>query len=291
MTYSKNLGNWTWDIETDLIHYSPLKTSALGYDADEVPGRVTYDFFTDKIYTEDYPLVRDAILAIIQAESDSFDVTYRTRTKYSGFRWFRDVCNVTMADDAGKPMVAAGITFDVTEEMLKTIDAKDDETLTPVETAAFTQEFLDPLTHTFNRVGMDARLAIEMDANIQFLTVALFEIDDFMAINTHEGHAFGDYVLIRTADIIQDRLRETDIIGRVQVEQFMIIFPKTPKEIAMSLAQSIQSDIAAFVFGMARPIAVHFGIVEYLGEPMEVFMANLEKKLAQSNHGLNGIRI
>ncbi len=289
MTHSKNLGNWTWDIETHLINFSPLKMSALGYDDDEFPDRVTYAFFTEKIYIEDYPAVRDAILAIIQGESDSFDVMYRIRTKYGGFRWFQDKCDVTMRDDNGKPLIAAGITFDVTEGKLKAIEAERDAG--PIDN---NPAYTDHLTHTLNRMGMDARLVSEMDAvraNTQFLTVALFEIDDFMTINTVEGHPFGDYVLIRTADILKDRLRETDILGRYRIEQFMVIFPKTPKEIAVSIAEVIQSDIAAYAFGTDLKIALHYGIVEYLGEDLETFMTNLERSLSQSNHGMNGIRI
>ena len=294
MTHSKNLGNWTWDIETHLINYNPLKTSALGYDAGEIPDRVTYAFFTEKIYTEDYPRVRDAILAVIQGELSSFDVTYRIRTKFGGFRWFQDKCDVTMRDDSGKPLIAAGITFDVTEGKLKAIDAEDDVASAQLLSIDDNTEFMDPLTHTLNRAGMDARLESEMDAvriHTQFLTVALFEIDNFMTINTSEGHPFGDYVLIRTADILKEKMRETDLLGRYRIEQFMIIFPKTPKEIAMSIAASIQDDISAYAFGTDFPITVHYGIIEYLGEDLETFMVNLEKSLSQSNHGLNGLRI
>lgn len=297
MSHSKNLGNWTWDIETHLMTYNLMKINALGYDAGEIPARVTYAFFTDKIYIEDYPVVRDAILAIMKGESDNFDVTYRIRTKYGGFRWFQDRCDVTMRDDNGKPIIAAGITFDVTEIKLKATDTIEDvrDLATESETAiAFASERMDPLTHTLNHMGMDARLAIEIDAvslNTQFLTVALFEIEAFMTINTNEGHAFGDYVLIRTADILKERLRETDILGRYRLDQFMIIFPKTPKEIAMALSKAIQSDIAAYAFGSDRPIAIDFGIVEYLGEATETFMDNLEKSLSQANHGISGIRI
>jgi len=296
MTHSKNLGNWTWDIETHLINYSPVKTSALGYDVGEIPDRVTYAFFTEKIYTEDYPRVRDAILAVIHGELSRFDVTYRIRTKYGGFRWFQDKCDVTLRDNNGKPLIAAGITFDVTEGMLKAIEAEDEAVvaLDLLSSSEDNSEFLDPLTHMLNRAGMDARLESEMDAvriNTQFLSVALFQIDDFMTINTSEGHPFGDYVLIRTADILKDKMRETDLLGRYRIEQFMIIFPKTPKEIATSIAASIQEDIAAYAFGTDFPITIHYGIVEYLGEDLETFMTNLEKSLSQSNHGLNGLRI
>lgn len=296
MAHSKNLGNWTWDIETHLINFSQMKKNALGYDDDEFPDRVTYAFFTEKIYIEDYPAVRDAILAIIQNVSDSFDVTYRIRTKYGGFRWFQDKCDVTMRDDSGKPLIAAGITFDVTEVKHKALKAEAESVLTTTspDSTELNPEFTDHLTHTLNRIGMDARLMSEMDAvraNTQFLTVALFEIEDFMTINTLEGHPFGDYVLIRTADILKDRLRETDLLGRYRIEQFMIIFPKTPKEIAMSIAEAIQSDIEAYAFGTDLKITLHYGIVEYLGETLETFMTNLERSLSHANHGMNGIRI
>ena len=282
MKLSKNLGDWKLDIETHLINFSPLKAAALGYGVDEIPEYVTYDFFIEKIYIEEFSKVRDLFLELILGKIDAFDVEYRTRTKNRGSRWFREICQVTTRSETGKPLIATGVTWDITDEKYLESPAEDAlEHDASDETDAINAKFLnDQLTQISNRQGIMEKLQLEVDkslSNTMFLSVALCKINNFDRINTVDGHIFGDYLLIRISDIMKDGLSDDDNIGRYDSDQFMIILPSTPREIATETLAQIITKIENYAFSSTLPIRISFVIKEYLGESMDAFIEALEQ--------------
>ncbi len=53
-TWSGNLGHWYWDVVSNTVTFNPLKVTTLGYQMDELPGQVSYQFFTDKLHPDDF---------------------------------------------------------------------------------------------------------------------------------------------------------------------------------------------------------------------------------------------
>ena len=47
--WTGNLGHWYWNIKTNAVTFNPLKITTLGYDKSEIPERVTYQYFTEKL--------------------------------------------------------------------------------------------------------------------------------------------------------------------------------------------------------------------------------------------------
>jgi diguanylate cyclase (GGDEF)-like protein len=105
----------------------------------------------------------------------------------------------------------------------------------------------DPLTNVFNRrylFDMGAKL-FGMARRYQWsMTVLLIDIDHFKSINDTYGHAAGDEVLIQTARAVKNRLRETDVFGRIGGEEFVVIAPSTDLEAAKILAQDLMVRLA-----------------------------------------------
>lgn len=58
--------------------------------------------------------------------------------------------------------------------------------------------------------------------------IAILDIDHFKRINDHEGHPFGDLVLVDFARHLQGQLRRSDGVGRLGGEEFMLVLPDTP---------------------------------------------------------------
>ena len=286
MKQSKNLGEWKLDIETHLINFSPLKAAAMGYEVDEIPEYVTYDFFIEKIYIEEFSKVRDLFLELILGKIDAFDVEYRTRTKHRGSRWFREICKVTTRSETGKPLIATGVTWDITDE--KYLESPLQESLESIETAEDSAALLnDQLTQINNRQGILEKLQLEIDKsllNTMFLSVALCKIKDFERINTVDGHIFGDYLLIRISDIMKDGVGENDNVGRYDSDQFMVILPSTPREIAADTMEQIVTAIENYAFSSTLPIRVSFFIKEYLGETLDAFIEALEQGILEASY-------
>jgi len=61
-------------------------------------------------------------------------------------------------------------------------------------------------------------------------------------INDSLGHKKGDELLRKTAEILQNALREEDIIARYGGDEFVILLPKTSSEMAQKISERILQD-------------------------------------------------
>jgi diguanylate cyclase (GGDEF)-like protein len=75
------------------------------------------------------------------------------------------------------------------------------------------------------------------------LSVAMFDLDDFKKVNDSHGHVEGDRVLVKSAALIRDCLREIDIAARYGGEEFAIVLPETPRVGAHLVAERIRQRI------------------------------------------------
>ncbi|MEA1080283.1 diguanylate cyclase [Marinobacter qingdaonensis] len=105
----------------------------------------------------------------------------------------------------------------------------------------------DPLTGILNRRSFltDAAVRVKL-ARRQRKTCCLFmfDLDHFKRINDSLGHSTGDQVLCAFTDTIRQRIRETDVFGRLGGEEFALLVEE-PKESVIALAERLRMDIAA----------------------------------------------
>jgi diguanylate cyclase (GGDEF)-like protein len=71
------------------------------------------------------------------------------------------------------------------------------------------------------------------------MSLLMIDVDHFKSINDTWGHAAGDEVLLRVAQIIRNMLRDTDIAARVGGEEFAVVLVETAAEQAWQIAQRI----------------------------------------------------
>jgi diguanylate cyclase (GGDEF)-like protein len=101
----------------------------------------------------------------------------------------------------------------------------------------------DPLTGLANRRAMDGVLALLTKAGQHYSVLAL-DIDHFKRVNDTFGHDAGDVALKQVADILKHNSRSADVACRAGGEEFTLILPDTPLEIARSIAERIRQQIA-----------------------------------------------
>lgn len=94
------------------------------------------------------------------------------------------------------------------------------------------QVALDPLTQLYNKTA--AQSMIEDFLYIRGSKGAFFiiDIDDFKSINDKLGHHFGDAVLVDIAEKIRHHFRDSDIIGRIGGDEF-VIFIKNLSDVSI----------------------------------------------------------
>src|ERR1044072_5766429 len=88
----------------------------------------------------------------------------------------------------------------------------------------------DPLAGTYNRRYLNDQLLKEVERARRYnrpRAVIMADIDRFKRINDERGHASGDEVLKRFADLAKSLIRPSDWIARYGGEEFVIVLPET----------------------------------------------------------------
>lgn len=99
--------------------------------------------------------------------------------------------------------------------------------LQAARSAAEAQAQSDALTGLANRRALDAALARAAEAATRGRGFALLhlDLDLFKQVNDTLGHAAGDQVLIRVAEVLRAETRKHDTVARVGGDEFVLILP------------------------------------------------------------------
>ncbi|MEA4941594.1 MAG: GGDEF domain-containing protein [Oscillibacter sp.] len=105
----------------------------------------------------------------------------------------------------------------------------------------------DALTHLLNRNGLEQAVGTAWalcKRDKKKAGVILADIDYFKIYNDTLGHPEGDNILRQVADSIKNCFRrETDIIGRIGGDEFLIFLPDINDDRVLGMAQSLSSSI------------------------------------------------
>jgi diguanylate cyclase (GGDEF)-like protein len=121
----------------------------------------------------------------------------------------------------------------------------------------------DQLTELYNRYKLDEILSQEMTRSKRYndsFGIIILDIDYFKQINDKYGHLVGDKVLIETAKILKESIRETDTVGRWGGEEFLIICPHTDIKELVLVAKKIKSNIEKYKFLTIEKLTASFGV-------------------------------
>lgn len=82
----------------------------------------------------------------------------------------------------------------------------------------------DPLTKLFNKEETQLRIetCLQEATSDDRFALMMIDVDNFKAVNDSLGHQFGDAVLVEIATHIKSLFRETDILGRIGGDEFIV---------------------------------------------------------------------
>lgn len=139
----------------------------------------------------------------------------------------------------------------------------------------------DALTGLPNRrqllVVLDRAHQQARDLN-QALAVAILDIDHFKRVNDTFGHVVGDRVLQRVARAAASALRGSDFIGRFGGEEFIIVLPNAPLDVAETIADRVRAAIETDVMeglGERPRVTASLGVAGW--QPGEAMTALLQR--------------
>jgi diguanylate cyclase (GGDEF)-like protein len=150
-----------------------------------------------------------------------------------------------------------------------------------------TAALVDPLTGIANRRAFlqDGEAQLKRQAaDPRPIAVMLLDLDNFKSINDRFGHAIGDRVLQRFADVSGSCMRRADLFGRLGGEEFAAMLVDATRERAMAVAEQIRSSFANATYEIdGRPVVatVSIGIVISYDAVLDI-----SALLAQADHAL-----
>ena len=123
----------------------------------------------------------------------------------------------------------------------------------------------DELTQLFNRREMERRIHGALEEayrKSEDVSLILLDIDYFKRVNDTFGHAVGDVVLRRMAEIMQEAVRKGsgEAVGRWGGEEFIFLLPGSNLATAVERAEEVRCAIAAERFPNAGHQTVSIGV-------------------------------
>jgi diguanylate cyclase (GGDEF)-like protein len=165
-------------------------------------------------------------------------------------------------DSVNRQMVIIAImTITITAHIYMSRQQEFDERLYKIATT-------DTLTGIANRRALLQELQMRISEVIRYdrdLSVILFDLDDFKAVNDRYGHQAGDKMLQKLTQVCSNWLRTADFIGRYGGEEFMVVCPNTNIDGALALAERIRIAVEQTEFkssGQKLKMTISVGVTE-----------------------------
>jgi len=109
----------------------------------------------------------------------------------------------------------------------------------------------DSLTGLFNHTAITQFLnsaIVRARRQNHSVCFAMIDVDRFKSVNDNYGHPVGDQVLLALARVLQQRLRDTDLVGRYGGEEFAVIMHDVMLEKAEQTMQQLREDFSKVLF-------------------------------------------
>ncbi|MGM0420650.1 MAG: PAS domain S-box protein [Bacillota bacterium] len=103
------------------------------------------------------------------------------------------------------------------------------------------KSYHDELTGTYNRRFFEEELKrIDVERQLP-ISIIMTDLNGLKIINDSYGHDQGDRMLIKSAKILQQSVREEDILARIGGDEFVLLLPKTNEKAALNIYERIKT--------------------------------------------------
>ncbi|MEO8053657.1 MAG: diguanylate cyclase [Acidobacteriota bacterium] len=266
------------DREGTITWVNPAACAITGYSAEELVGKHTRVLKSGRHEPGFY-----ANLWRTVTRGESWSGTIVNRRK-DGAEYQEEQTIAPVLDENGAITHFIAIKQDVTEQ--RRIQAELATRMTEIESLNAQlreQAVRDPLTGLHNRRYLEQTMKRDISRarrTHESIVVAVIDVDLFKSVNDTHGHAVGDRVLLRLAEVLLGHVRSSDLVCRVGGEEFVVVMSAATVEGALKRAEIWRFSFAESVVdgrdGAPARATISIGVARYR-DPVETFPACLKR--------------
>lgn len=118
------------------------------------------------------------------------------------------------------------------------------------------------------------------------LSVVMFDVDHFKAVNDTYGHGVGDDVLRGVAQACAAQLRQTDLLARYGGEEFVALLPDTDLHAAREVARRLREHVEKLQPHPQVRVTISLGVASYQAQAsLEALLENADQALYHAKNG------
>ncbi len=292
---------WTMALDGHITSISPAVEKVRGLTSEEAMGQSL-----DQILTTDSGLKVAAYLTEVNedAKTGRRPKSFRGDLEYyrkDGSTFWTEVLAYPLIGSDGSVVEIVGVTRDINDrkhyerrleqaraaaEVANRALAASNRALAVANAKLQRMATTDALTGIANRRHFEEMVESEMARARRYdehVSLIMFDIDHFKAINDRFGHLAGDRTLVELAHLVSLHLRAVDMLARWGGEEFMVMMPYCRAADALKAAERLRKLIADYAFPEVAKVTVSLGVTElHPDEPCENALKRVDDAMYQA---------
>jgi diguanylate cyclase (GGDEF)-like protein/PAS domain S-box-containing protein len=205
-----------------LLYVSPASAELLGRRPDDLVGATIFDL----IHPEDLVMVKPQLRALMNGD----DMTFEVRLQRGDGSWIWVAHRTRRVSSEEGAVEFWGSLRDISERRRLAAELEH-------------RASHDPLTDLPNRAALAQRVKALREQRELPASLVIVDLDEFKLVNDRFGHLTGDDVLVEVAQRMRAAVRETDLVVRIGGDEFVVLCPATPRDLAERLARRLLDSV------------------------------------------------
>lgn len=129
----------------------------------------------------------------------------------------------------------------------------------------------------------------EVESSGENLFLGVIDLDGFKKINDNYGHAYGDKVLCRIANIIQENMTKAEFLGRYGGDEFVLMLKGVETDEVSEIMENVLIELNKVEFKRDK-LTFSCGVAKWQGESKKDLFCKADEYMYQiKNSGKNGV--
>lgn len=268
-----NIIFFEWDAETKKVSHSAniLDFFDIGERDDDFPNNL----LGKSTFSKDDA---DELIALFEQMKEGLkEGVYEARltNRFEDLVWYK-ISMTSILDETGQTIKVVGVLNDIDEQKKRLLQAEE-------------IAMRDPLTQLYNKTTTKDLIERFIEGGRGRGGMLLLDIDSFKQINDTRGHLYGDAVLSELAHTIKTLFRDSDIIGRIGGDEFVVFMSNIKDDSiitkkALRILESFRNTFRKNEIGHGITCSIGISLFPEHGSSFDELMRKADISLYRSKH-------